>query len=341
MFTMDTSNSLGNYPKIVCSLYYPSVCALYVVSHRLAIFPSLIQAHCLRLYQLSPPQTHRHPMTTERKILLTQSQDHTGLIAQITQICYQHGLNIVKNDEFVDREHHQFFMRTELEGVFNDSVLLEELTQALPADTANKLCTATRKRLVLMVTKEPHCLGELLMKSQYGSLNADIVGVIGNHDDLKELTCKFDVPFHCISHNGLSREQQEEEIQNIIAGYNPDYIVLAKYMRILTPSFVEQYCNRIINIHHSFLPAFIGARPYHQAYARGVKIIGATAHFVNNNLDEGPIITQDVTHVDHRYTAEQMAQAGRQVEESVLYHAVQQVTNEKVFVYENRTVVFD
>ncbi len=280
-------------------------------------------------------------MITERKILLTQSQDHTGLIAQITHICFKHGLNIIKNDEFVDREHHQFFMRTELEGVFDDCKLLDELTQALPSNTVHRLSTASRKRLVLMVTKEPHCLGELLMKSQYGSLNADIVGVIGNHGDLEELTQKFNVPFHCISHDGLSREEQEVEIQNIIAGYNPDYIVLAKYMRILTPSFVEQYNNRIINIHHSFLPAFIGAKPYHQAYARGVKIIGATAHFVNNDLDEGPIITQDVTHVDHRHTAEQMAQAGRQVEESVLYHAVQQVTNEKVFVYGNRTVVFD
>jgi len=280
-------------------------------------------------------------MAIERKILLTQSKDHTGLIAQITHVCFKHGLNIIKNDEFVDREHHQFFMRTELEGAFDDQVLLEELTQALPENTVNRISSATRKRLVLMVTKEPHCLGELLLKSLYGSLNADIVGVVGNHRDLEDLTKKFDVPFHCISHDNISREQQEEEIQAIIAGYAPDYIVLAKYMRILTPSFVEQYSNRIINIHHSFLPAFIGARPYHQAYARGVKIIGATAHFVSNDLDEGPIITQDVAHVDHRYTAEQMAQAGRSVEESVLYHAVQQVTNEKVFVYGNRTVVFD
>ncbi len=280
-------------------------------------------------------------MPIERKVLLTQSEDHTGLIAQITHICFKHGLNIIKNDEFVDREHHQFFMRTELEGVFNDQLLLDDLNQSLSKKTAHRLTTATRKRIVIMVTKEPHCLGELLMKSLYGALNADIVAVIGNHTTLEELTEKFDIPFHYITHENLSREQQEDNIQQIIAGYKPDYIVLAKYMRILTPSFVEQYNNRIINIHHSFLPAFIGARPYHQAYARGVKIIGATAHFVNNDLDEGPIISQDVTRVDHRHTAEEMAQAGRQVEESVLLHALQQVTNEKVFVYENRTVVFD
>ena len=280
-------------------------------------------------------------MSIEQKILLTQSEDHAGLIAQITHICFNHGINIVKNDEFVDREHHQFFMRTELEGEFDSQALLEELSRTLPAKTEHRLSTATRKRLVVMVTKEPHCLGELLMKSQYGSLNADIVAVVGNHDDLGDLTTKFNIPFHHVSHDNVSREQQEEKIQQIISGYNPDYIVLAKYMRILTPSFVEHYHNRIINIHHSFLPAFIGARPYHQAFARGVKIIGATAHFVSNNLDEGPIITQDVAHIDHRYTAEQMAQAGRQVEESVLSDAIQQVTNEKVFVYENRTVVFD
>lgn len=280
-------------------------------------------------------------MPIERKILLTQSEDHTGLIAQITHICFKHGLNIIKNDEFVDREHHQFFMRTELEGVFNDQLLLDDLNQSLSTKTAHRLTTASRKRIVVMVTKEPHCLGELLMKSLYGALNADIVGVIGNHSTLEELTTKFGIPFHHVSHENLSREAQETHIQQLIAGYQPDYIVLAKYMRILTPSFVEQYSNRIINIHHSFLPAFIGAKPYHQAYARGVKIIGATAHFVNNDLDEGPIISQDVTRVDHRHTADEMAQAGRQVEESVLLHALQQVTNEKVFVYENRTVVFD
>lgn len=280
-------------------------------------------------------------MTIDQKVLLTQSEDHAGLIAQITHICFEHGLNIIKNDEFVDREHHRFFMRTELEGSFDEEALIDELTKALPSNTEHRLTTATRKRIVVMVTKEPHCLGELLLKSRYGSLNADIIGVVGNHNDLQELTERFDVPFHCVSHDNIPREQQEEEIQQIIGSYDPDYIVLAKYMRILTPSFVEQYSNRIINIHHSFLPAFIGARPYHQAYDRGVKIIGATAHFVSNELDQGPIITQDIAHVDHRYTAEQMVQAGRQIEESVLYHAVQQVTNEKVFVYGNRTVVFD
>ena len=168
-------------------------------------------------------------------------------------------------------------MRTELEGIFDDKQLLNQLSKALPANTSHKLTTTSRKQLVLMVTKEPHCLGELLMKSQYGSLNADIVAVIGNYKELEELTSKFDVPFHYIGHENTSREQHEINIQQKIALYEPDYIILAKYMRILSPAFIGQYENRIINIHHSFLPAFIGARPYHQAYARGVKIIGATA----------------------------------------------------------------
>lgn len=280
-------------------------------------------------------------MTKERKVLITECADSKGLIAKITNICFNHQLNIIRNDEFVDSEHNRFYMRTELEGVFTDTKLLNALKSELPKHAQNRLVTSSRKRIVVMVTKEPHCIGELLMKSVYGSLNAEIVAIIGNYPDLKELAEKFNVPFHHVSHETADRESQENKIKTIIDSYNPEYLVLAKYMRILTPEFVEHYPNKIINIHHSFLPAFIGAKPYHQAYKRGVKIIGATAHFVNNNLDEGPIISQDVIRVDHRHSANEMAQAGRQVEESVLTHALQQVFNEKVFVYGNRTVVFD
>ncbi len=276
----------------------------------------------------------------ERKILLTDCPDAKGLIAKITNICYKHQLNIIKNDEFVDYEQGRFFMRTELEGRFNDETLLADLDDALPEGSDRRLVPSGRKRLVVLVTKESHCLGDILMKSYSGALDIDIAAVVGNYDKLADLTEKFDIPFHTVSHEGLSREEHELQVRAIIDQYEPDYVVLAKYMRVLTPDFVAAYRRKIINIHHSFLPAFIGARPYQQAYDRGVKIIGATAHFVTDVLDEGPIIEQDVIHVSHSFTANDMAKAGRDVERSVLSRALAHVLDEKVFVYGNKTVVF-
>ncbi|MBU2897941.1 formyltetrahydrofolate deformylase [Vibrio hepatarius] len=275
----------------------------------------------------------------EKKILLTHCKDASGLISKVTNICYKHQLNIIHNNEFVDNTSGHFFMRTELQGYFNDNILLNELDQALPQGATRKLIGPNRKRIVVMVTKEAHCLGDILMKSYDGSLNVDIAAVIGNYDTLECLTKKFDIPYHLISHAGLDREEHEKKLLNIIEQYNADYLVLAKYMRVLTPSFVEKYHHKIINIHHSFLPAFIGAKPYQQAYDRGVKIIGATAHFVTNDLDEGPIIKQDVIPVDHNFSAQDMAQAGRDVEKSVLSKALNKVTNDHVFVFGNKTVI--
>ncbi len=276
----------------------------------------------------------------ERKILLTDCPDAKGLIAKITNICYKHQLNIIKNDEFVDHEKGRFFMRTELEGRFNDETLLEDLDDALPEGSDRRLVPAGRKRLVILVTKEAHCIGDILMKSYSGALDVDIAAVVGNYATLGDLTEKFGIPFHTVSHEGLSREEHEQQVRAIVDQYQPDYVVLAKYMRVLTASFVAAYRRKIINIHHSFLPAFIGARPYQQAFDRGVKIIGATAHFVTDDLDEGPIIEQDVIHVSHAFSAEDMAKAGRDVERSVLSRALAHVLDEKVFVYGNKTVVF-
>lgn len=276
----------------------------------------------------------------ERKILLTDCPDAQGLIAKITNICYKHQLNIIHNNEYVDHSTGQFFMRTELEGIFNDETFLMDIDQALPAGSHRNLVdTSRRKRVVIMVTKESHCLGDILMKAYDGSLDVDIAAVIGNHDKLAALTEKFDIPFHFVSHEGLEREAHENQIIDIIEGYAPDHIVLAKFMRVLTPNFVARFPRKIINIHHSFLPAFIGARPYHQAWERGVKIIGATAHFVTNDLDEGPIIDQNVKHVDHTFSAEDMVKAGRDVEKTVLSNALSQVIEDKVFVYGNKTVI--
>lgn len=275
----------------------------------------------------------------QRKVLRTICPDAKGLIAKITNICYKHELNIVQNNEFVDHRTGRFFMRTELEGIFNDTRLLADLDGALPEGSVRELSDAGRRRIVVLVTKEAHCLGDLLMKSAYGGLDVKIAAVIGNHDTLQTLVERFDIPFHLVSHEGLSREAHDQLMIEQIDAYKPDYVVLAKYMRILTPAFVQHYPNQVINIHHSFLPAFIGARPYNQSYERGVKIIGATAHYVNDNLDEGPIIMQDVINVDHTYTADDMMRAGRDVEKNVLSRALYRVLAQRVFVYGNRTII--
>jgi formyltetrahydrofolate deformylase len=275
----------------------------------------------------------------EKKTLLTHCTDEPGLIAKITNICYKHQLNIIHNSEFVDNTSGHFFMRTELEGYFNDETLKADLDHALPQGARYCLLDSSRKRIVILVTKEAHCLGDILMKNYDGSLDAEITAVIGNYDNLQTLTERFGIPYHCVSHEGLNRQEHEQQILEVIDQYQPDYIVLAKYMRILTPIFVEKFHHRIINIHHSFLPAFIGAKPYQQAYERGVKIIGATAHFVTSDLDEGPIIRQDVIPVDHTFSAQDMAQAGRDVEKNVLTKALNQVIDDHVFVYGNKTVI--
>ncbi|MFP1762002.1 formyltetrahydrofolate deformylase [Lonsdalea quercina] len=275
----------------------------------------------------------------QRKVLRTICPDSKGLIAKITNICYKHELNIVQNSEYVDHRTGRFFMRTELEGIFNDNTLLEDLDSALPVGSVRELSNAGRRRIVILVTKEAHCLGDLLMKNAYGGLDVEIAAVIGNHETLRTLVERFDIPFHLISHEDLSRDEHDQKMIAQIDQYQPDYVVLAKYMRVLTPAFVQHYPNQVINIHHSFLPAFIGARPYHQAYERGVKIIGATAHYVNDSLDEGPIIMQDVIHVDHTYTADDMMRAGRDVEKNVLSRALYQVLAQRVFVYGNRTII--
>jgi formyltetrahydrofolate deformylase len=275
----------------------------------------------------------------EKKTLLTHCSDAPGLISKITNICYKHQLNIIHNNEYVDNKSGHFFMRTELEGYFNDHTLLADLTQALPQGAKHRLVSSPRKRIVILVTKEAHCLGDIMMKNYDGSIDVEIAAVIGNYNTLQQLTERFDIPYHYVSHEGLSREDHEKQILAVIDQYQPDYVVLAKYMRVLTPSFVQKYHHKIINIHHSFLPAFIGAKPYLQAYERGVKIIGATAHFVTNDLDEGPIIKQDVIPVDHTFSAQDMAQAGRDVEKNVLSKALNKVLNDHVFVYGNKTVI--
>lgn len=276
----------------------------------------------------------------ERKILVTECPDSKGLIATITGICSQHQLNIIRNTEYVDPVSGQFYMRTELEGEFEDERLVADLDAVLPAGSQRQLHPKTRqKRIVILVTKEAHCLGDILMKVFDGSLALDVAAVIGNYAELACLTERFGIPFIHVCHQNKERTFHEQELMAQIDQFTPDYVVLAKFMRILTPEFVAHYPQRIINIHHSFLPAFIGANPYQRAFERGVKIIGATAHFVNNELDEGPIIEQMVTRVDHNYSAKDMAKAGRDVEKAALSKALLLIQEDRVFVHGNKTVL--
>ena len=273
---------------------------------------------------------------SKQKILLTECTDATGLIAKVATTCFEFGLNVVRQDQFASDDH-RFYMRSVLEGDFsenNENKFLQCVTAKLPDDAKVQLRDKDKlPRIAVLVTKEAHCLGDLLIKSYSGALHAEIVMIAGNYPYLGDLAAKFDIPFHCVSHEGISREEQEERMMKVIDDCNPDYIVLAKYMRILSPKFVAHYpLGKLINIHHSFLPAFIGAKPYQQAFDRGVKIIG--------NLDEGPIIEQDVIKVNHRYDAEAMAKAGRDVERIVLLRALNKVFDNKVFIHGNKTVVF-
>ena len=273
-------------------------------------------------------------------IILVHCTDEKGLIYKITRVLYENGLNIVKNKEFVDEDTTRFFMRTEAEGEADQRVLLEALTAVLPPNSRIEVVPDRKKRLVILATRENHCLGDLLMRNHFNEWNAEIKAVISNYDLLKDFTERFNLPYRHIAAEALSREAHEQLLISAISNYAPDYIVLARYMRILTPGFVQHYKDRIINIHHSFLPAFIGAHPYRQAYERGVKIIGATAHFVNNNLDEGPIICQNVIPVDHSQNAAEMARAGRGIEKMVLAQALKLVLEDKVMLSGNKTVIF-
>jgi len=271
--------------------------------------------------------------------LLIETKDTIGLVYKISKVLYEHNLNIVNNAEFVDNETDEFFMRSVITGSFDKYKLIHDLEDVLPTQSSIKLTDNKKKDIVILATKEMHCLGDLLIKHEAGELDANITAVISNHDTLKELVEKFDIPFEYISHKDLSREEHEKLIIEAIKKYNYEVIVLAKYMRILTPNFVKTFPRQVLNIHHSFLPAFIGANPYKQAHHRGVKIIGATSHWVTDDLDEGPIIAQDITRVDHNYSWEDMRDAGRNVEKVVLSNALDLVLKDKVFVYGNKTVI--
>lgn len=273
--------------------------------------------------------------------VLIDANDEKGLVHKVSTVFYQNDLNILSNSEFVDKENNKFFMRSVVDGDIVLDKLYQLITDVMPESANIEVIAPKKKNIIIMATKEMHALGDILIRHEAEELEANILCVISNYGDLESLVGKFNIPFIEISHEGLDRAEHEDKILECLAGFQEiDYIVLAKYMRILTPKFIEVYENRIINIHHSFLPAFIGANPYKQAYDRGVKIIGATSHFVNNHLDEGPIIAQEVIHVDHAYGWRDMQRSGKDVEKVVLSRALKLALEDRIFVFANKTVIF-
>ncbi|MCU0384898.1 MAG: formyltetrahydrofolate deformylase [Flavihumibacter sp.] len=273
-------------------------------------------------------------------VIRIKCPDQKGLIAGIAGILFKRGYNIMVMKEYVETETGQFFARLEIAGELEPQDLESELRYLLPPSAIVEIIPRKKKRIVLLVTKEYHCLGDLLVRHYFNELHAEILAVIGNHNTLQSFTEKFEIPFHFISHEGISKTAFEQTILQRLETYQPDYLVLAKFMRILTPEFVQCYKDRIINIHHSFLPAFIGANPYKKAFERGVKLIGATAHIVNNDLDEGPIITQQIIPVKHDDGLTDMIEAGHEIEKSVLADALKLVLEDRIFVSGNKTIVF-
>jgi formyltetrahydrofolate deformylase len=274
-------------------------------------------------------------------IIVIQCKDQVGLVAAISGILAKEQLNIISMLEHVDIIENRFYMRLEIEKHQDESSLEKKLKDVLPADVTITINEQPLKKVVILVTKEYHCLADVLIRNYFGTLGAKIQCVIGNHDTLQNICERFDVPFHLVSHEGISKEVFEQKIVERIQSFTPDYIVLAKFMRILSPVFVVRFPMKLINIHHSFLPAFAGANPYKQAFERGVKLIGATAHFVTDELDEGPIIAQQIIPVNHSLTAADMMKAGKEIETAVLAKALRLVFEDRVTVYKNKTVVFE
>lgn len=278
--------------------------------------------------------------------LLVKCPDQPGIVAVLSKFLFDHESNIVESSQYSsDPEGGTFFIRLEFhcDNLQEKRVQMEADFQEIADRHSMQYHFAygsERKRTAIFVSKEPYCLMELLWEWQNGDLETDIVVVISNHEVARPMVEALGIPFHYIPANKDIRKQVEEEQIRLMEEYDVDLLILARYMQILTPEFVERFPNQIINIHHSFLPAFIGARPYERAFDRGVKLIGATSHYVTNDLDEGPIIEQDIERVDHRDDVVELKKIGRQIERRVLAKAVKWHLEDRILVENNKTIVF-
>ena len=276
-------------------------------------------------------------------IATLQCADQRGIVHAMASSVLACQGNIIENQQFTDPVTNSFIMRTRFKTSSSldtaRKVLFEGLSKFNPELTIKD--NASPKRALVMVTKESHCLRDLLYLLELGELPIQIPLVVGNHEELKSLVESHGIKFKYLPVSNESKESSETQLLSLIDSEKIDFLVLARYMQILSPDFCDKLSNRIINIHHSFLPGFKGAKPYHQAHAKGVKIIGATAHFVTKDLDEGPIIEQDVAHVSHASTPEELIAIGRDIERRVLAKAVKLYAEDRIFIVGNRTVIFN
>ncbi|WP_083003645.1 formyltetrahydrofolate deformylase [Halomonas sp. GT] len=277
--------------------------------------------------------------------LVVSCPDQVGIVARVSSFIAQQGGSITEASQHSDLETGRFFMRYE---ILADSLGMsaEALRSAFePVAEAfhmqwSLVDTQKRRRVVLMVSRESHCLVDLLYRWQAGELDCDIVGVISNHEDMRSLTEWYGIPYHHVPVDPENKQAAFEQVQAQIDSARADCVVLARYMQILPPSLCSRYAGRVINIHHSFLPSFAGAKPYHQAYQRGVKLIGATCHYVTEELDAGPIIEQDIHRVSHCHTPTDLVRFGRDVEKAVLARGLRWHLEDRVLIHGNKTVVF-
>jgi len=286
-----------------------------------------------------------HPETTA--ILLIHCPDQKGILAAVTDFINVNKGNILYLDQHVDRKANVFFMRVEwsLEQFLIPKEKIQDYFDTLYAQKFQmsfRLYFGDHKpKMAIFVSKMSHCLFDLLAHYTSGDWNVEIPCIISNHEELAEIVERFGIPFHHIPITKENKDAQEVREIELLDSYGVDFIVLARYMQIISDDFVNHYPNRIINIHHSTLPAFVGAKPYHAAYERGVKIIGATSHYVTADLDAGPIIDQDIVRISHKDTVEALVHRGQDIEKIVLSRAVEKHIERKILVYQNRTVVFN
>jgi len=282
----------------------------------------------------------------ETIILKLTCEDKKGIIAKISSFIYEHSGNIVNLDQYTDKEKNLFFMRLEWEEAgFNidEKKINSKFNNFLSKNNINGefniYFSKNLQKLSIFVSKYDHCLFDLLLRHKSGELKCEIPLIISNHEDLESIAKYFNIDFHYLPVDTQNKEEAEKKQIDLLKKYKIDFIVLARYMQIISSKFISFYPNKIINIHHSFLPAFKGAKPYHQAYERGVKIIGATSHFVTEQLDQGAIIIQDIIHVTHKDDIDSLIIKGRDIERRVLSEAVKLYIDNRIFLCENRTII--
>jgi formyltetrahydrofolate deformylase len=279
-------------------------------------------------------------------ILLIHCPDHKGIVADVTEFINNNNGNIITLDEHVDRLDKVFYMRIEWEleeFLIPQEKIADYFGTCIAAKydmSWNVYFSDQRPRMAIFVSKMSHCLYDILSRVYTGEWDVDIPLIVSNHEDLEPVAHQFGIKFHKVAITGHNKEEQETSEMELLAKYEISFIVLARYMQVLSERFIAEYPSRIINIHHSFLPAFPGAKPYHSAYERGVKVIGATSHYVTADLDSGPIIDQDVVHITHRDSIDRMIMKGKDVEKLVLSRAILMHLQHRILVYNNRTVVF-